>query len=262
MTQNSFRLSVEELALAFSQIGNPNLGQELLGAQLAIQDPAEIRARLLSAGHSLLARGWLGIDSQGHFYLDDALARIARVLAHADFSLRFSRAARGIEFELTLHFGERGIFAHQLEQGVVHVITELADPAEATATGLRFFELTDAMAFTIPPVEIANAMLEQLKDMDDAAGIAERLANAGVPTAVAALLAPDLARASYRGSILRIEYTAANAPVSERGVLVLRGAERLWLMRPFQRAQATFLTLAPGTTENLTSEIYALLKPI
>ena len=90
MKKSDFVLSVEEVSLVISIVGRPEVAHGLMAAQLGDMQEEEARARLLAAGHSLMARGWLTMDSQATMRLADPLARIARILSRADFSVRYS----------------------------------------------------------------------------------------------------------------------------------------------------------------------------
>lgn len=259
MGRNDFLLSVEEVALAMSLVGQPEVAHNLMVSQLGAMKQEEARVRLLTAGHSLIARGWLTMDARGTMHLADSLARIACVLSRADFSIRYSRAHRNADLSLSFHFGEDGIFAHRVEQGVVHHITEVQGTDAVIQGGLEFFDLLQARSFTCPSTRIPNSLLDEIKDERDVSSILRRLEEAGVPEATRTLLAEDLCGAQYRGSILRVEYGEDNAPRSDHGLLVLRGPERVWLLHPLTQERETSVSFLPGTEQAFRQEVTALL---
>ncbi len=259
MKDTDFLLSVEELALAMSMVDRPEVAHDLMVAQLGAMKQEEARTRLLTAGHSLMARGWLTMDVQGTMHLADPLARVARVLSRADFSIRYSRSHRNVDLSLSFHFGEDGIFAHRMEQGVVHHIIEVQDADAVIQGGLAFFEMTEVHPFTCPSAEILNSLLDKIKDEKNTSSILQHLQEAGVPEETRTLLAEDLRGVQYRGSILRVEYGEDNIPRSDRGLLVLRGPERLWLLRPLIGEGEPSVTLLPGTEQVFRRQVAALL---
>jgi len=259
MANNDFLLSVEEVTLAMSMVSQPEIAHGLMVAQLGEIQQEESRARLLAAGHSLMARGWLTMDTRGTMHLTDLLARIARVLSRADFSIRYSRSHRNADFSLSFHFGEGSIFVHRIEQGVVHHITEVQDIDAVIQGGLAFFERAQERLFTCPSAKISKDLLDKIKDEEDASFILKRLEEAGVSEETRTLLAEDLDGVQYRGSILRVEYGEDNVPRSDHGLLVLRGPDRLWLLRPRLEEGETFVTILPGTEEVFRREVTALL---
>jgi len=259
MANDDFLLSVEEVALAMSIVGQPEMAHNLMAAQLGEMQQEEARARLLAAGHSLMARRWLTMDAQGTMHLAEPLGRVARVLSRADFSVRYSRSHRNADFSLSFHFGEGGIFAHRIEQGVVHHITEVQDTDAVIRGGLTFFEMAQVRPFTCPSAEIPYSLLDEIKDEEDTSSILRRLEETGVPEETRTLLAEDLRGVQYRGSILRVEYGEDNLPRSDHGLLVLRGPERLWLLRPLIWEGDLSVALLPGTEEAFRQEVAALL---
>jgi hypothetical protein len=258
--EDDFLLSVEEVALAMSMVGQPEVAHDLMLAQLGTMKQEEARVRLLTAGHSLMAQGWLTMDAQGAMHLADPLARVARVLSRADFSIRYSRSHREADLSLSFHFGERGIFAHRIEQGVLHHVTEVQDTDAVIQDGLVFFEMAQVQPFVCSSDEIPVGLLDEVKDEKDVASILHRLEATDVPEETRMLLAEDLHRAQYRGSILRVEYGEDNVPRSDRGLLVLRGPERLWLLRQLPGKSKPSVTPLPGTERSFRQEVAVLLS--
>lgn len=259
MSYDDFRLSVEELALAMSTEGRAEIAQSMMVAQLGKMEQEEARLRLLTAGHSLLARGWLTLEADGTLHLVDSMARVARVLSGADFSIRYSRSYPTADFSLAFHFGEGCILGHRIEQGVVHHISEVGDNDSVIQEGVGFFDVVNTAAFASPPFEISKELLELIKDDPAPVVIDLRLSRAGVPDEARAMLTEDLSQVRYRGSVLRVEYNENKAPVSDRGLLILCGPQRLWLLRPFLRENRQYVTFLPGTEQSFREEVAALL---
>ena len=253
------RLSIEEVAFILSAVDQPKMAHDLMVAQLGDMEQEEARVRLLAAGHSLVARGWLDISESGETSLSEKLSRLGHILVHADFSIRYTRFYRPAELTLAFHFYKNDIFAHTMEQGVVHHINQVLNEKYVIQGGLSFFALDQISPFTCPQTEIPYDLLEQIKDEEDFSSILNPLETHGVPEETRTLLAEDLHEVQYRGSILRVEYGEDNIPKSDEGLLVLRGPERLWLLRPFDRDGERYVTLLPGTEETFRQEVSALL---
>ena len=259
MSTNEFFLSVEEVAMTLSIIGQPKEAHALMVAQLGKIGQEEARVRLLTAGHTLMARGYLSLDLEGRAHLSEPLARVVHVLAQADYTIRYNRSYRDADFSLAFHFDAENIFAHRLEQGVVHHITEVSNVEDVIQGGLGFFGIAEVPPFSCPIAEVSRELLDQIKDDPAHAVIHRRLTHAGVPAETCDLLAEDLSNTQYRGSVMRVEYDENNTPVSDRGLLVLRGPERLWLLRPIVREGEQYVTLLPGTRETFRREVTSLL---
>ncbi|RLC73464.1 MAG: hypothetical protein DRJ03_26455 [Chloroflexi bacterium] len=259
MPTNDFFLSVEETAMAMSIVGQPEEAHSLMAAQLGEMGQEEAHIRLLTAGHSLIARGYLSMDTEGNMHLAEPIAHVARALSRADHTIRYSRSYRNVDLSLAFHFEKKGVFAHRIEQGVVHRITQVSSEEAVIQGGLDFFNLAEIHPFTCPITEISQGLLDQIKDDPAYVVIHRRLTHARVPAETCDLLTEDLSNTQYRGSILRVEYDENNAPISDHGLLVLRGPERLWLLRPFVREGERYVTLLPGTEEAFRREIVTLL---
>lgn len=250
-------LAVEEMALIFSLMGRPEAGHALMANQLGEMTEAEARARLLAAGHSLIARGLLALGNEGPI-LESSLARLMEQIARPQFSIRYSRATREAEFALVYHFGPDAVLEHRLEQGVVHHLAEVPDASAVVKGGMLFYEIPQTPSVALPPTPMALQVLMDAKDIEDPAGIEERLRRAGVPDEVRSLLAEDLAHPQYRGGVIRVDYDGQGRPSSERGFLLLRGSQRLWLISPEARDAATAL-LMPATLQSFHQAVMALL---
>jgi hypothetical protein len=260
MDSVTVRLTVEELALVFAQLGQPELGKDVIEMQLGTAlSRDQVHARLMSAGNSLMASNLLGIAEDETVVIAEPLLRCARALARADFTVRYSRSTLDSEALLSYHFCEGAVFEHYLERGIVHSVTEFDQPEVVVTRGLEFFQVAQDQIFTTPPVELPGAVLEEIKDATDVAQVIERLAQAGIPESVRPLLAEDIVGVRFRGSVLRVEYNYASMPRADRGLLVLQGPQRMWLLRPFVRGEMQLVSLLAGTAQTFCSEVAALL---
>ncbi|NJN66779.1 MAG: hypothetical protein HC884_08715 [Chloroflexaceae bacterium] len=261
MATEALRLSVEELALILNHLGQPEAGRGILTAQLGADlTQEEVHARLMASSHALMARGWLEIDSEGKITIDPNLVRATRIITRPAFSLRYSYSTPEVEVLTTYHFGEGTIFEHFLEMGLVHNLVELSSQEEVIQRGIDFFQLALTPDFTCSDATVSNDVMNSVKDAKDQGTVLRKLQQAGIPEDTRLLLAEDIRTSLYRGSILRIEYGADNAPQSNRGLLVLRGSQRLWLLRPVSRKETNLVHILPGTEHRFRQEVAELLK--
>ena len=252
-----FVLTTEELSLAFSLLGQPEAGRSLMVTQLGEMSEAEARARLMAAGHSLIARGGMALGPEGPV-LNEDLARAVGLLLRADFSIRYSRATSDAEFNLAYHFGQNLILEHRLEQGIAHRLNEIPDAATVIKSGLVFFGVPQAEPFQSPAIAIPYSLLNEVKNLGDPAQIDRRLQETGVDGGVRPLLAEDLAHPQYRGSVLRVQSDARGNLFSEEGFLLLHGPRRLWLIT-LSGPERTTATLMPATVQAFHQETAALI---
>ena len=259
MPVTEFLLSVEELALAFSALGQPQMAHDVMLAQLGNMSSDEAHARLKTAGHSLLARGWLTLDTEAQLHLTAELQRAVSALVQPDFSLRYSRSQSQGEWLSAFHFTKGMLMAHRVEQGLLHHLVEIQDPTLAIQQGIEFFELAQAVDFEIPESRLSGQFLLMLKDADPILA-AQHLQTQSLPDQVKRGLLEALQLPRYRGSALRVEYDATRAAHSERGLLILGGSQQTWLFRFNGPDESSPVDILPGTPEVFAQEIQALLS--
>ncbi len=254
MTTTDFFFGVEELAVVMSVAGSPEMAHSFMVAQLGDMSKEEARARLLSATHSLLARGWVMLGTQGETLLAEPILALAKVLTKSDFSIRLNRSYPTAELLLSFHFSNGSIYSQAIEQGVVHRITCIQDKETVIQKGLEFFEIETLADFGFSPFEVPMALLNEVKNLEYAL-ILQKLQEAHVSEPLAEILAADLSSVQYRGGTLRVEYPDQKSPQSEKGFLILRGPERLWLLRLLKKDMEVSVILLPGTKETLSLEM-------
>lgn len=257
----AWRLTVEEVSLLLSLLGQPGMGRDLLVAQLGPGMTADdARSRLLAGGHSLIAEGHAAVTADGRILLSRDLADIGKVLIDAPWSLRFTRSYQNAEFLLTYHFAGGQIYQHELEQGVVHCI-ETVEPGRIADEAMRFYELGQAET-AFAAARLPGPLFNELMQKSDAAEIAAALRATGVSDDFAAALAQDLARAEYRGSMLIVHYRDDRSPVSDAGYLVLRSKSRSWLVDLTEAAATDTVTVEPGSENTLRAAVAKLTGTI
>ena len=139
------RLSVEELAFAIGAIGEAETAGAFLRVLLGTRCREEIDGRLLSASHSLIARGYLTFDlSEKERELDKQLAELVGVLAGCDFSIRCGRSVQDGEDVHSYFFKGDAIVEHRLSMDVVSELEHLPSADIAMKRSLVFFGLGEA----------------------------------------------------------------------------------------------------------------------
>lgn len=258
MDSLDWRLSIEEVAAILSTVSQPEMAHDLMMAQLGDMSQEEAHARLLAAGHSLLARGYLNVSESGELSLSADMSRVAEILTHPDFSIRYTRSHQPFELTLAFHFNDNEIYAHSLENGILHHLTLVESQETVIERGLTFFALDEIGPFACPQAEMPYAIIEQIKDEDSLSVILKTLEGTQVPRETRTSFAEDVHQVQYRGSILRVEYEDSK-PQSDEGLLVLRGTDRLWLLRLLVHNGNRYVTLIPGTEQKFRREVAALL---
>lgn len=263
MNPSLTRLSVDEVAFALTQIGEAELAQSfLLMHQGSPLTQSEVRARLVAAGHSLLAREGLFVSEEGILSLDAAVAHVATMLTHAAFSLHCSLSYELADMGSTFYFRGSDVLEHWLEQGVVHQF-EIVDEHAAVLKRIAHFFAPAGLPLLPadnPSGHLPLDLVEQLAREQDAAMIASQLSEAGLSTDLVGPLAEDLATTIARGAVVRVDYERGAPPRSQSALLVLQGQERLWLLRPLAPlTPGGLVELLRGSAHTFTLTIAQLL---
>jgi hypothetical protein len=103
--------------------------------------------------------------------------------------------------------------------------------------------------------------LDDLIEIRDAARLTQRLRESGIPEDACTLLVQDVCGYHYRGSALRIEYGQDGVMQAERGLFLLRGQERLWLLRPSELGDGARTMLMSCTQQAFHDGVTALIAP-
>jgi hypothetical protein len=256
---DDFRFSVEELALVMSLAGSPEMAHSFMFAQLGDMSKEEARARLLAAAHSLLARRWITPGPQGENVLAAPIVPVAEALTQASFSLRYQRVNPELELLMTFHFVDTRIYAHIIEQSVVHHIIQLDDREAVVQQGVVFFGLDKAEEVSLGPVDLPLGFLDDLRQNAYAKAL-DRLESQAAPRHLVQLLREDFNNTQYRGSALRVEYGPDGTPKSEKGLLVLGGLSRLWFFQLTEGDGEPHTTLYPGSREVFQQQVMSLMS--
>lgn len=261
MRMKTYRLSVDEIAMALSQMDEADLARSLLAASAAGELTAEqASGRLLAAGHSLIARSMLDVDLNGLVHLSPELETVVRPLAHADFAVRLSRSDGGPESVRSFLFAGEEVIEHDVESDIVYELTRHASLETVLSASVGFLSAEEAMPFEADGVTISGAVLDDMQETASAETMHEMLAAEGMPEATRALFVPDFQNVVSRGSILKVTFDNPPELASDVGTLVLRGPRRLWLLRMMPGDDMVHLAVTPGTAETLRAELVRLIN--
>lgn len=220
-----FKLSVDEVAMALAQVGASDVGKQLLRtiADDELSD-AELSARLLAAGHSLMARELLDVSESGVVTLNADLATVARALAEAPRTLRVSRVYGRREQTALYYESDDGEFVAQaVDREIVHTLSYPVSRDTVTELCERLIGASEAahteLEWLLPLTALTD--LDECETLDDAV---ELLTGFGLSHVDANQLANDVASASFRGSIATIGGDGDGA-----GSMVVGAGARLWM---------------------------------
>lgn len=258
----SFRLAVDEVAMALAQVGEPDLARDLLVAEAGeVLSGDAARGRLIAAGHSLMARGLLEVDVDRSVHLDEALARAVCPLAKADFSLRVSRSDDSGELARSYHFRGSGSVSQEVDRDIIYRLVEYPSVEAAVASCVAFFDTDGIASFAVESSTIPMDTLDEIQRTADPETVAVTLAAVGMPKNVRTMFVPDFQGVVFRGGLLRVDFGQVNGPTSNRGTLILRGPQRMWLMRILPEGDTARLLVMAGSKRSLRGEILALIQP-
>ncbi|MCB9120423.1 MAG: hypothetical protein M9936_02490 [Caldilinea sp.] len=257
-----WRLTTEEIALLLSLTGRPELAQSFLLEEIdSSLTQIQVRERLMSATHSLLASQHAAVTSDGRILLEADMAVIADVLVHVPYSLRLTRTYHNAEFNQTYHWGERQIIAHWLEQGVVHCFEFVDDLPAVAKVATEFFVDGASTSDGEASLLLDDAVFQQIMTLTDNQDLQRQLNGVSFSDSGAAeMFAVDVIRPKFRGSVLLVRYPTDNPPIANDGFLLLAGENRLWLIEPNQDQHQVALTSIGAST--LEMKIQAVLHKI
>lgn len=264
MTTKEYNLSIEELVLSLHIIGQTEAAAALLQTIIGEIAESEIETRLLVAGHSLMARGWLEIEVNadgGRQQLDPELAEAAGMLAASDFSIGLQQAHDGAEKKLMFHFKQGKIIQHDASLGVVQKIRIHNDQISVIDEAMGTYSIDSFTHKPIPETYIQTQLLENLGTYRswEIERIQAVLEAAGVSPQASRALAEDFQQSGNLTNVMRIEYSEVDGPICNEGFLMLQGGERLWLLRQITEEAGIRFQIIPGSVEAFQAEMKRLM---
>ncbi len=226
------RLSIEEMAYVMGVLQGSSQAGAFLKSMIGEREQKEIEGRLIAAAHSLLAHGWLSLEDE-HLNLNDDLHAKILHLAESSYSIRMSKTVRGREEIVSYFFRGGQIIEFRLENAVVSCLETIDDRESFLNRARTFWEISaDVQEERLSEEAIVPGDILDIVRKDAETGKKERalelLVSKGVKESTGAQLVNDMESANWRGSILRMEPNG-DLVSAERGFLLLKGMERLWL---------------------------------
>ncbi len=256
---DNFRLSIEEVALALSIHGSPDAAKLMLLASFGELPPDEEKGRLLAAGHSLVARELLMLNS-GKSELAPPMSELVRAMNTYQFALRMEHKSTEADAAITFFIHGNQIIQQSVEQGVAYRFDQVQEQAAIIQRGVRFFNLTKGVNGINSESLIPFRILEQAREESlEVSAIVANLKNEGVPERVSNLLAEDIKNLRARGSVLRID-NKDNKLISDHGFLILTGESRTWLFPISLLGEERMIRVVTGTPSRFGREIDQLLR--
>lgn len=258
------RLSLEELALILSLVGQAPLAKSMLTEELGDMSPDELRGRIQAAGNTLLAKDAFHLNGET-FELSSPYARVLGPMMNADYAIQCTAFAVD-QPGRTVMFYVKGdeIVEHHAINGIYHSLQRLEDLSTAVDGCEALLQLSpddgqQAIPFTLDQKQTQNA---RLLDDDLAATLRDRLDQLGVDSATASHFSEDLGTPREWASALRLSMASDNRVMTVIGYELLTGSSgRTWLMtvddndgktglrvRPAQRSVVRDLTRAMFTS--------------
>lgn len=120
---STYALGVEELSLAFGMINYPDLARTLLQDVYPEITEHQMKARLTSAGNSLLARNLCTLSEKATPQISEDLKMVIFPLVSFDFVLQLNLATITEKKKLLVHVQKGKDFCvHSTKQGIIHLL--------------------------------------------------------------------------------------------------------------------------------------------
>ena len=251
-----YALGIEEVAAAIAVAGIPEAAKGLLVSNFGRLSADEERGRLLSANHSLYARGLLTV-SDHHPQLIPDLTRIVTVFTSNTRSLRMGKTSVFGEDVLAYYHDQDGWVKHAIRDGVAHYFTLNKAPGEMEAEIFEFFSPSFKAWSSIQPIELPDTLFADLdprqrRSQNDVLAFIHKTSPAH-PSAE--LLSADLAQARLRGSMLWLEQISED-DLATRGTLLIQGLDRLWMLNSKAEGEISRLVAQLATYEQFKLNIH------
>ena len=235
----SFRLSVAELAFAMAHSGNVEAAFGYLQTMLNIE-PERFNDWMTAASHALIARDLLEVHPDGSYgQLHPELHRAAQAIVHDLGTLRCHRIRRNEESYdeqfVTILFAGDLVLAHWIEQNVVAITQSLSAPSEAYDHIAAFIGAPASFLEADPTRELQQLPMDELSQLRKSSSemsptqIAQelrRFLSAPWINTMADTLADPQA---WWGDVLRVDRVAEDV-VAEEGFLFVSSSGNAWLL--------------------------------
>lgn len=262
----TLNLSIEELALIFSLIGQAPLAKTMLTDGLGELNADELRGRIMAASNSLLAKGVFRLDGDT-LEIEPSCAGILGPMINADYALQCTAfGAEQPSRSVMFYVQGKKIVEHRAQHGFYHRLIALENVEVAVDSCEEFFQFQEfddfeAMPFVLNQEQVREA---RLLDEETAAGVRERLEQQGADAETAELFTDDLRDQQQWSVVLRLHTVPDEGVLAEVGYEALAGASgRTWLLTVDGESDSTAaLHVRPAERDTIRSLTQALLTPI
>lgn len=257
----TIRLSLEELAVSLSMLGNPALGKGILVSELGQISSEEERGRLSAATHTLMAKEILSLKEK-KLTPAASFLNLITPLINCDFSIRCSRTAENeLDQVLLFYFRQSLIVKHEIQHSVIHELTEVTNTEQVIKDTSLFFELDNLKPFSVATQKLTQTQLENARkySAESVNKTKSYLLVQGFPDIFSQWFAEDLHEAEYRGSTMRVETSPRNELVSDVGFMLLKGTSgRLWFLEIIPKSDKPYVNLNPLSMSVFTETLQTL----
>lgn len=255
------RLSLEELALIFSLLGQAPLAKTMLTSELGEVNADELRGRVMAASNTLLAKGVFRFEGE-KLELTPAYAGVLGPMVNADYALQCTtfgvdRPERSQMFYVQ---GDR-IVEHHAYYGLYHSLRARDSLSAAVDAVETFFQLPYLDGFQAMPFVLNREQALEVRLLDDTevSELRDRLEHQGVDAETAARFAEDLGRPQEWAAVLRLQVVPNEGVLAEMGYQTLTAPSgRTWLITVDGDNGDTALNIRPAERDAIRELTYSL----
>lgn len=252
-------LSNEEVALVYSLINLPQVGKTLLVDAYGDLSKDQLEEKMITASHSLLARGAVHFSDRGTVHLDSSLEEVFYPLAQYKNMLQIllNNGEAGLSV-IDNYISKRNTFtSNEVDIGVIHHIFH--GPVMELSTFLQSRMKLPAVisneleqAFLNPQPGIKLTDYSELEDKKSARLIVETLRAKGFNSEISIALSQDILAPVFRGSISVINISSDKPhprvlQETGEGFIWLVGKISSWILHYRHGDEKAVATVLPGT---------------
>jgi len=257
-------LSTEEMALVYSLLSLPASAKTLLFEMYGELPPAIVEEKLVTASHSLIARGMVTLSEKATVILHDKIAEIFTPLILFKNKLQvlyndYGREEDPIVRATDYYLGNKDHFtSHEIDLGVVHHLFhgEISSLAEFVTGSLRLpvqnsEDVQDTLSGKSFPLKMAD--YPALEEMGQAQALAALKSN-GFEPSIAESLSEAICNPVRRGSAILVDVSSETLESKDYsktgpGFFWLIGEKSSWIMSFDDSDEETTSTILPGTAQ-------------
>lgn len=268
-------LSTEEMALVYSLLSLPTSAKTLLFEMYGELPPAIVEEKLVTASHSLIARGMVTLSEKVTVILHDMIAEIFTPLILFKNKLQvlfndYGREEDPIVRATDYYLGNKGNFtSHEIDLGVVHHLFhgDLPSLAEFVTGSLRLpGQNSEDIQDNLSGKSFSMKMAEYpaLEEMGQEQALAALRYN-GFEPSIAEPLSEAICTPVRRGSAILVDVSSETLETKDYsktgpGFFWLIGEKSSWIMSFDDTDMETIATILPGTAQTAEKLLKGLLE--